>query len=362
MMSWLFSLCLKDKIQDEEVRRDLTALSSFYLISFTSSFRNETDSPYNARKYLSYLFEEERLNELLSDEDLVSSSLTLLGLLYNLDDGYDFSTLDEKKYDSMITRLTKEAAGYQDIVRVIKLYIPFSAVKEMQEKGAYNLLKQEFPFQEQEHTYLQTMKIVYFFAALTDMKSSYTGDHSLGVGRRVHVLSADLGFSKEKVLRLAVAGYLHDLGKLYIPFSIMSKPSSLNDEERKIMEWHVEGTYQILRKVDGFDDISTMAAHHHEKLDGSGYLRHLKGDELSFEDRIITICDIYQALKEERIYKPSYSTEDALKIMDDLAEKGQIDKNITRRLKDVFPAEQESIYAGRDLKYDSFKKRIVFRS
>ena len=110
--------------------------------------------------------------------------------------------------------------------------------------------------------------------------------------------------------------------------SILQKPAKLNDYEYELMKQHAYYTYDILQHIKNMDDIKIWASHHHEKMNGTGYPFGIGADELSHEERLMTCCDIYQALTEERAYKKGFPHEKAIEIMRDMVIKGEIDNSI----------------------------------
>jgi HD-GYP domain-containing protein (c-di-GMP phosphodiesterase class II) len=135
-------------------------------------------------------------------------------------------------------------------------------------------------------------------------------------------------YPTEKGVRFYLAGALHDVGKLMIKNEILQKPSRLTDAEYEQMRNHAFYTHEILSKLKGFDDIVLWASHHHEKLNGSGYPFGLDASQLSSEERLMTCCDIYQALTEARPYKDGFTHAKAMEIMRDMVIKGEIDMDI----------------------------------
>ncbi len=135
---------------------------------------------------------------------------------------------------------------------------------------------------------------------------------------------------------VGLAGALHDIGKMAVGNEILEKPDKLTDEEFDKMKNHVGYTYLILSQVDGFEDIRDWAALHHEKLNGKGYPFGKTADELNEQERIMACVDIYQALTEERPYKKGMSHEKTCDILDEMAEKGFVDADISRKMRDCF--------------------------
>jgi HD-GYP domain-containing protein (c-di-GMP phosphodiesterase class II) len=111
------------------------------------------------------------------------------------------------------------------------------------------------------------------------------------------------------------AALLHDIGKLSVPNSILEKPGSLDAGEWEVVKQHPYYSYEILRRVTGFEELSEVAAAHHEKLDGSGYFRHFRADQLSLEARILVVSDIFDALSAKRPYRDALPLEKVFEII-----------------------------------------------
>ena len=113
-----------------------------------------------------------------------------------------------------------------------------------------------------------------------------------------------LGFPEESLRDLRRAGQLHDIGKLAISNLILDKPGKLTEEEFAAVKRHPLVTEQILRRVTRFADIADIAAAHHEKLDGSGYHRGVRGDELGPPARVLAVADIFEAIPPSAVPRP----------------------------------------------------------
>jgi HD-GYP domain-containing protein (c-di-GMP phosphodiesterase class II) len=119
----------------------------------------------------------------------------------------------------------------------------------------------------------------------------------------------------ERVRWLRRGGLLHDLGKLGVSNAVLDKPGSLDESEWAMIRRHPEHSETILSRLLPFAELAAIAGAHHERLDGKGYPRGLKGAEIRLETRIITTADIFDALTAERPYRAAMPTEKALEIM-----------------------------------------------
>ena len=108
---------------------------------------------------------------------------------------------------------------------------------------------------------------------------------------------------KEEINELVLAGNLHDIGKIAMPEEILHKPSKLTDEEYEVIKTHTEIGYRILNAVKKYDKIALATLHHHERYDGKGYPRGLKGEDIPLYSRIISVVDAYEAMTSDRVYR-----------------------------------------------------------
>lgn len=147
-------------------------------------------------------------------------------------------------------------------------------------------------------------------------KDDYTAEHSLNVGLLAITFGRHLGASEEDLNRLGVAGMLHDVGKMRTPDEVLNKEGRLTDKEYRIMQSHAKHGRDILMSHKSVDHRAVDVAYsHHESLDGTGYPRKIKASGISDFTRIITLCDIYDAVTSDRIYKQGRSSLEALKIL-----------------------------------------------
>lgn len=131
--------------------------------------------------------------------------------------------------------------------------------------------------------------------------------HSHRVSKLCESLGEAIGLSSGDIEELRTAGLLHDIGKIAIEESILGKPGKLTDDEWEEIKRHPEIGYRILSTVNYMSDIAEYVLTHHERWDGRGYPKRLKGAEISYKSRIITIADAYDAMTSERSYRSALS-------------------------------------------------------
>jgi HD-GYP domain-containing protein (c-di-GMP phosphodiesterase class II) len=149
-------------------------------------------------------------------------------------------------------------------------------------------------------------------------KDAYTEGHTRRVAERAVMLGEAFGLSAGRLRNLAMGGLLHDMGKLSVPDDILQKPGPLDDSEFGVIKRHPEWGNQLIAELGGFPDgVRRLVLDHHERLDGRGYPRALRLDELDLETRILTVCDVYDALISKRVYREAWTTERALALLRD---------------------------------------------
>lgn len=139
--------------------------------------------------------------------------------------------------------------------------------------------------------------------------SSYTYEHSVNVSVICIALGKMLGYSKGDLFKLGMGGMLHDVGKTLIPEEIINKPAKLNGHEFKIIRKHPRLGFKYLQEVDVVSPLSRIVVYsHHERVDGSGYPRGLKGEEIHEFAKIAAIADVFDALTSNRVYRDRWPT------------------------------------------------------
>jgi HD-GYP domain-containing protein (c-di-GMP phosphodiesterase class II) len=174
-------------------------------------------------------------------------------------------------------------------------------------------------------------------------KDVSTEEHTRRVATLAVVVGEELGLSPARLRTLAIGGLLHDIGKLSLPDAILQKPGALDDTEYDVVKLHPERGYELLNELGGFDaTITRLVLDHHERLDGSGYPRGLDAGELDVTTRILSVCDVYDALVSPRVYRPAWPQEDALALLRDESDVG-FDQRCVDALERAVTVERSSL-------------------
>lgn len=153
-------------------------------------------------------------------------------------------------------------------------------------------------------------------STLIDEKDTYTKEHSARVAKYSRMIAERCGYAgKKKALRAIYnAAYLHDIGKVAVPDSILNTHRALADEQYEVMKKHTVWGGEILKELTFYPKISYGAIYHHEKYDGTGYPYGTKGTDIPIEARIIAVADAFDAMNSERVYRKPCSREYILKV------------------------------------------------
>jgi PAS domain S-box-containing protein len=138
-----------------------------------------------------------------------------------------------------------------------------------------------------------------------EMKDPYTAGHQRRMTDLARTMATEMGLPPEKIEGLRLAGVIHDIGKITLPTEILSKPTKLSDIELSLIREHARLGYEILKDVESPWPLAEIVLQHHERMDGSGYPRGLKGEEILIEARILAVADVVEAMASHRPYRPA---------------------------------------------------------
>jgi putative two-component system response regulator len=174
----------------------------------------------------------------------------------------------------------------------------------------------------------QAKSAVFSLARSVDPKQNMRNGHSDRLVVYAQQLGESLGLGEEDLQELRIASWLHDIGKINVPESILLKPGPLNAEETRNMREHPVIGEKICAPLKSLRPILPVIRHHHEKMDGSGYPDGLRGEAIPLKARILQIADIYDALTTDRPYRAALPHEEALQILLSEAENGWLDTSV----------------------------------
>ncbi len=154
-------------------------------------------------------------------------------------------------------------------------------------------------------------KLLLVLVKALDYYDRDTRGHSEGVARYAMKIAEKLGLSDSATRTIYWSALLHDIGKIYVPQSILNKPGRLGPEEYELVKIHPVKSAELLLEVEGLEEIATIVRYHHERWDGKGYPQGLSGEGIPFASRILAVADAFEAMTSERSYKKSLGQEEA---------------------------------------------------
>lgn len=251
-----------------------------YCLEELTEMKPEITLPSESREYLS-----RQIDEILSADEPISSIVH--GILSK-----DGKRILIEQYLNFINR-TDETAGLDGLGSGIT----------------------EGSISEQSKSYL--LNLAKTVSRVIESCDPYTAGHQQRVAELACLVGENMGLAADIVERLYLDGLLHDIGKVSIPRSILTKPGELTEEEWALIRAHTKQGYSILKDANLPWPIAEVALQHHERLDGSGYPEGITGDKLSLEVSILAVCDVVEAMSSHRAYRPARTTTDVLKELKD---------------------------------------------
>ena len=182
----------------------------------------------------------------------------------------------------------------------------------------HRLLEQVAQRAEENRRLYEDLRAIYrdtvrAFAAAIDIKDKYTQGHSERVGKYSEIIAREMGWGEEEVEGIAIAGYLHDVGKLVVERDIINAPYRIDAKASKELNRHPAAGYEILLPIHHpYADIPLMAKYHHERLDGHGYPDGLLGDQIPLGAKIVSVADSFDAMTTDRPYRTRRNLEEVI--------------------------------------------------
>jgi len=200
--------------------------------------------------------------------------------------------------------------------------VKFSAIRDENQQpvgilGVTRDITERKQAEEQLQQTLESLKnavgaTIQVMVSAVEMRDPYTAGHQIRVASLACAIATEMGLPKDKIDGLRMAGSIHDIGKLSVPAEILSKPTNLTDIEFSLIKEHSRSGYDILKDVESPWPLAQIVYQHHERMDGSGYPRNLKGEEILIEARILALADVVEAMASHRPYRAALGIEVAL--------------------------------------------------
>ncbi|MFH1022896.1 MAG: HD domain-containing phosphohydrolase [Planctomycetota bacterium] len=153
---------------------------------------------------------------------------------------------------------------------------------------------------------------IHSMSATAEVRDPYTAGHQQRESKLAVAIAKEMCLPAQQVEGIRVAGTLHDIGKIYVPAEILSKPGHLRKNEFNLIKDHSEVGYDLLKDIEFPWPVAQIVLQHHERMDGSGYPQGISGDSIMIEARIMAVADVVESMASHRPYRPAFSTEKAL--------------------------------------------------
>ncbi|HTY71079.1 MAG TPA: HD domain-containing phosphohydrolase [Actinomycetes bacterium] len=223
--------------------------------------------------------------------------------------------------------IARRRRGTQFDARVVDAFCDHAeeVLADLDNAADWDVVLADKPFLDRRVDGAELDELLEAMADLVDMKSPHLAGHSRGVANLAAAAARVSGGSDDEVTTVRRAGLIHDLGRLGVSNAIWDKPALLGGTERDRVQLHPHLTERMLARVDALTASRTIAARHHERLDGSGYPRGLGAAALSPQDRLLAAADVYHAMTEPRPYRPPASADHAARVLQSEVRDGRLD-------------------------------------
>lgn len=294
--------------------------------------------------------------------------VALESFLLHLADRID-ARIDKSKYvlnqvDDIIADI-KEKSGDWFMPELVDTFVELSKNESFWlytvSNNVSEILKKEITFPKLELDINGLYDMSKWFSNIIDFRSRFTSVHSRGVATSAEALAEVMGFSVDNVKIIKIAGFFHDLGKLAVPNSILDKNGKLDKQEFSVIRSHTFHTYNVLRKIKGFENISKYAAYHHERLDKKGYPFHVGARQMSIEARLMAVADMFTAIAEDRPYRGAMEKSKIIEIIGPLGNDKYFDSKVVQAFVqnyDYIDSKRRKAQDTAQIEYENFWKQV----
>ena len=225
-----------------------------------------------------------------------------------------FPNTDEKEAEYLVDKLYELVSAEKLENIVISISAGWQVRTDVSQSIRDTLIKAENHMLRKKIVESQSMRnqTVNIIMQTLNEKNEREKRHSVEVAKWAKEIGVSMGLSVQKVKEIELAGLLHDIGKIAIKEDILNKPGKLTEEEYDEIKRHPESGYHILKSVDEYSSLAQCVLEHHERFDGKGYPKGIKGSQISLIARIIAVADAFEAMIAQRPYRKSLTEEMAI--------------------------------------------------
>ena len=305
---------ITDRRQVEEALRESEALFSNYL-------ENAPDGVYMNDMEGNFLYGNRKSEEIIGyrHDELIGKNFLELNILTE-DSLHKAARLLQANIEGKSTG-PDEIELISKAGRIIPVEINTSVVQRMGQKivlaFARDITKRkeaEKKLQDTLDTLRKALNVtIHVMVSAIELRDPYTANHQIRSADLARAIATEMGFTSDRIDAIRMAGTIHDIGKLSIPAEILSKPTRLTKNEFCLIKEHSRQGYEVLKDVESPWPLAEIVYQHHERIDGSGYPRNLKKDEILIEARILAVADTVESMASDRPYRPARGIEAALK-------------------------------------------------
>jgi PAS domain S-box-containing protein len=297
----------EEKLRENEERyRALfdRSLDLVYITDFEGRFIDANDAALNRLGYNREEIRSLNFATLLSEDQM---SLALQSTQEILDTGYQRNAIE----------LRLKAKNGQDVfVETVGSVIKREGIPYAVQGIARDITDRKRAEEELQRTLESLRKsfgaTIQAMVSAVESRDPYTAGHQIRSANLARCIATEMGLPKGKIEGIRMAGSIHDIGKLSIPAEILSKPTKLTNIEFSLIKEHSQKGYEMLKDVESPWPLAEIVYQHHERMDGTGYPRNLKGEDILMEARIMAVADVVESMASHRPYRPAIGIKAAL--------------------------------------------------